>query len=269
MSLGDLYVPGQALWLLPVSLLVFGATFGLIPGLLLRVIVLFYPKDDPRRHELFGELYNPDMGRFERYVWVFQQLETALRDGLQARRDVRRRRKWGPTLQWVGTRERITAHTFSSVGAPLPVALLTVSRPAHSHRLLLISAVGVALGVGLGIRLATLDRTEFDTAAQSCPTDVAHWLPSDGGDAVLEAAFTTSRHTITLCRTASGMLFYDGQITGTPASADTHIALPAKPTPSGYAVNNGAYEYKIAGAEIVIYRGGAEISRQPLTRTWP
>ncbi|HYQ68081.1 sigma-70 family RNA polymerase sigma factor [Actinophytocola sp.] len=99
MTMSDLFIGGKVLWLAPVSLLVFGAAFGLIPGLLLRGIVLLYPKDDPRRQELFGELYAPEMGRFERYVWVFQQLETGLRDGLLARRDSRHRRKHAGKLR--------------------------------------------------------------------------------------------------------------------------------------------------------------------------
>ena len=83
---------GSAFWIFPVSLLVFGATLGLLPGLVLRLLVQLYPKDDPRRDELFAELYGPKMTRFRRFEWVFQQLETALRDGLSARRELRRRR---------------------------------------------------------------------------------------------------------------------------------------------------------------------------------
>lgn len=53
------------------SLLVFGATFGLLPGLILRLVVQLYPKGHPRREELFGELYHSSMGRFERFeLWT-------------------------------------------------------------------------------------------------------------------------------------------------------------------------------------------------------
>jgi hypothetical protein len=86
----DFLVGGGAWWVVPISLLLFGATFGLIPGLMLRLIVLLYPKDDQRRQELFAELYAPEMGRMARFEWVFQQLETALREGLANRRATRR-----------------------------------------------------------------------------------------------------------------------------------------------------------------------------------
>jgi hypothetical protein len=89
----DLLLGGSAWWVLPCSLLVLGATFGLMPGLMLRLIVLLYPKAHPRREELFGELYDPDMGRVERFEWVFQQFETALRQGPTLRKRVRSERQ--------------------------------------------------------------------------------------------------------------------------------------------------------------------------------
>lgn len=57
--------------------------FGLAPGLLLRIIVLAFHRDDPRRRELRGELIN--VPRWERPVWVFEQLEVALVEGLGER----------------------------------------------------------------------------------------------------------------------------------------------------------------------------------------
>ncbi len=57
--------------------------FGFAPGVLLRLIVLALPKDDPRRHELLGELYA--VPRFERPFWVVEQLEVALVEGLGGR----------------------------------------------------------------------------------------------------------------------------------------------------------------------------------------
>jgi hypothetical protein len=172
-SLGDLLDSGQALWMLPIYLLIFGATFGLIPGLLLRVIVLIYPKDDPRRQELFGELYAPDMGRFERYVWVFQQLETALRDGLQARRDVRRRRKEGRKLRWIDAHERLTAHALSPVGAltatPPTAAWPPTSERVHSRRRLLVSLIGMALSVGLAFIIGFSHQQEGGDATVEDP----------------------------------------------------------------------------------------------------
>jgi hypothetical protein len=57
--------------------------FGFAPGLLLRLIVLIFPKDDPRRAELHGELYS--VPRFERPFWVAEQMEVALFEGLRSR----------------------------------------------------------------------------------------------------------------------------------------------------------------------------------------
>jgi hypothetical protein len=57
--------------------------FGFAPGLLLRLIVLDFPRDDPRRDELLGELYA--VPRFERPFWVVEQLEVALVEGLGQR----------------------------------------------------------------------------------------------------------------------------------------------------------------------------------------
>jgi hypothetical protein len=68
-----------------VSLLV----FGLYPGAVLRLIVLAYPRDDPRRRELLAELYG--VPRLERPYWVMEQLEVALFEGLGER--IRRRIK--------------------------------------------------------------------------------------------------------------------------------------------------------------------------------
>jgi DNA-binding transcriptional MerR regulator len=57
--------------------------FGLAPGAVLRVIVLAFPRDDPRRHELLGELHA--VPRIERPFWVAEQLEIGLFEGLRGR----------------------------------------------------------------------------------------------------------------------------------------------------------------------------------------
>jgi len=103
--MNELLLGGSAWWIVPTSLLVFGATFGLLPGLMLRLLVQLYPKDDPRRRELFAELYGPRMSRLGRFEWVFQQLETAIRDGLAARRELRRR-----LVKLAATREDLVAY---------------------------------------------------------------------------------------------------------------------------------------------------------------
>jgi hypothetical protein len=103
----------------------------------------------------------------------------------------------------------------------------------------------------------------------ACPPEAAAWLPDGGGGAVLEVAYTSPRHVITLCRTAGGELYYDGQLKGVPSSPDTHISIPATPTTTGYSARNSQYLYEVVGTEVIVTHAGIEKSRQPLTRTGP
>ena len=57
--------------------------FGFAPGAVLRVIVLAFPRNDPRRHELLAEVYAVPMA--VRPFWVVQQLEIALTEGITKR----------------------------------------------------------------------------------------------------------------------------------------------------------------------------------------
>lgn len=67
------------------------AVFGVAPGLVLRLIVRVYPREDPRRKELVAELYA--VPRLERPLFVAEQLELGLTEGVPARvRMVRARR---------------------------------------------------------------------------------------------------------------------------------------------------------------------------------
>jgi tetratricopeptide (TPR) repeat protein len=98
----DFLVGGSVWWMFPATLLAMAVIFGLVPGVALRLMVLLYPKDDPRRRELVAELYTLD--RMRRMEWVFQQLETALFEGLSRRLAQRRERRRGereddPSLQ--------------------------------------------------------------------------------------------------------------------------------------------------------------------------
>jgi hypothetical protein len=89
----EVLVGGSAWWAIPAIALTFGAVFGFFPGFVLRLIILLYPADDPRRRELVAELYV--LGRMERIEWVFQQLETALFEGVSTRLARRRSRRAG------------------------------------------------------------------------------------------------------------------------------------------------------------------------------
>ncbi len=57
--------------------------FGFAPGALLRLIVLAFPRNDPRRRELLAELHA--VPRLERPFWVLAQLEVALFEGIWER----------------------------------------------------------------------------------------------------------------------------------------------------------------------------------------
>jgi len=66
-----------------VSFLLVLLVFGFAPGFVLRIVVLLYPKGDDRRRELVAELYV--IPRLIRPVWVAEQIETALFEGLKMR----------------------------------------------------------------------------------------------------------------------------------------------------------------------------------------
>ena len=65
------------------SLVLVVVVFGFAPGFCLRLIVLAYPRSDPRRKELIAELYT--VPRIQRPLWVAEQLEVALFEGLRHR----------------------------------------------------------------------------------------------------------------------------------------------------------------------------------------
>lgn len=77
--LADLLTPLNAIPLFLLALVV----FGLAPGLVLRLVVLAFHRDDPRRDELLAELRA--VPRWDRPFWVFEQLEVALVEGLGER----------------------------------------------------------------------------------------------------------------------------------------------------------------------------------------
>jgi hypothetical protein len=65
------------------SFLLFLLVFGVMPGVVLRIIVLAHPRDTGRRKELIAELYA--VPRVQRPLWVAEQLELALTEGLGER----------------------------------------------------------------------------------------------------------------------------------------------------------------------------------------
>jgi hypothetical protein len=73
----------------PWNLVLIVIVFGFLPGFTLRALVRIYPPDDPRRHELVAQLYV--LNRIERPLFVAEQLETVLFEGVGAR--LRRRQQ--------------------------------------------------------------------------------------------------------------------------------------------------------------------------------
>jgi hypothetical protein len=57
--------------------------FGFAPGAVLRLIVLAFHRDDPRRREMLAELHR--VPRWERPLWVCDQLVVALYEGIWER----------------------------------------------------------------------------------------------------------------------------------------------------------------------------------------
>lgn len=132
------------------SLLLVLVAFGFAPGFCLRLIVLAYPRGDPRRAELIAELYA--VPRIQRPLWVAEQLEVALFEGLAhrvsatLRRLTNRRRARAQTDKrgvWVRMLRNVVA---AGMGCGIAFVL----------RLLLMDVLGLpsVLGLLLGLVLA-------------------------------------------------------------------------------------------------------------------
>lgn len=65
------------------ALLLAIGVFGFAPGFVVRLLVFGYDRKNPRRQELVAELYA--VPRWKRPMWVAQQLETVLFEGLGPR----------------------------------------------------------------------------------------------------------------------------------------------------------------------------------------
>lgn len=96
-----------------------------------------------------------------------------------------------------------------------------------------------------------------------CPAAAAQYLPGGAGTALLVAQ--TEKSLVTVCQTADGRLFYDGQARGAAASGATHISLPAQRSDSGFVAANGEYHYTISGGRLVVSTGSRVLSDDPLT----
>jgi hypothetical protein len=105
------------------------------------------------------------------------------------------------------------------------------------------------------------DGADGTTVAAACPARIAAELP-DGDGAELVAAYRTSNKQITLCRTASGALYYYGEFSD---GRDKGIAMEAEETGGGYEAVNGPYRYEIHDGVVTIYQSGRQIGEEELT----
>lgn len=102
------------------------------------------------------------------------------------------------------------------------------------------------------------------TAGAPCPAAVTQFLPGGGSGATLVTAGQTNKHLITVCRTAAGALYYDGQVKGMPADATNHIMLAATATATGCVAHNSSFRYEIDGQRIIVRNAGAVIMDEVL-----
>lgn len=144
------------------GLLLVIVAFGFAPGFCLRIIVLAYPRSDVRRSELIAELYA--VPRIQRPLWVSEQLEVALFEGLPQRLaailrwSARRsgiRKRWGSgrALTWRG---RLSYGLVNGVGSGSAVGLGVGFTLGPTSGLVGAFVLGLASGLtaGLGRRLA-------------------------------------------------------------------------------------------------------------------
>lgn len=97
--------------------------FGFAPGFVLRLIVCLYPKNDPRKNELVAELY--DVPVLRRPLWVAQQIETAMFEGLgQRAKNLAARLRSTPGLALLLTILGWTAGTLANL---VPFLILDLS----------------------------------------------------------------------------------------------------------------------------------------------
>jgi hypothetical protein len=97
----------------------------------------------------------------------------------------------------------------------------------------------------------------------SCPAAAARYLPGGAGTALLVAQ--TEKSVVTVCQSADGRLFYDGQARGAATSDATHITLPAQRSDGGFVAVNGDYRYTISAGRLVVSVGAQVLSDDALT----
>ncbi|WP_434439476.1 hypothetical protein [Lentzea sp. E54] len=142
-------------------------------------------------------------------------------------------------------------------------------RRKRTARLVIGGLLALMFGPSLLNHLARIElpstASDATTAAgAACPAAVTQFLPGGGYGATLVTAGQTNKHVITVCRTAAGALYYDGQVKGMPADATNHIMLAATATPTGCVAHNAPYRYEINGGRIIVTKAGSVIMEETL-----
>lgn len=147
--------------------------FGFAPGAVLRLVVLAFERDDPRRHELLGELYH--VPRVERPFWVAQQMEVALFEGFGGRlrwaatgrvierwhlsSGVKRNRQYPDTFQIPDEEDRL------AVGPGLIVKLMFEMRDGWGER--------------MWVKVTAVKRRHLVGTLENLPAGIPRLLPGD------------------------------------------------------------------------------------------
>jgi len=103
--------------------------YGFAPGFVLRIILKLYPKGHIRRRELVAELYA--VKRVVRPLWVAEQVETALFDGLAARARRRARRRSLALRRRVPTKGATIAHRLEMISIATLFCAVSTVLPMH------------------------------------------------------------------------------------------------------------------------------------------
>lgn len=147
--------------------------FGFAPGAVLRLIVLAFHRDDPRRSELLAEIHA--VPRLERPFWVLEQLEVALFEGI-----------WGRVV-WAATGRIIHRwHLGSGVDRHLAYPE-TFEIPSEEERLTIEPGAVVKLmfemkdgwGERMWVNVSNVGKRHFTGTLVNCPVGIPRLAPGD------------------------------------------------------------------------------------------
>jgi hypothetical protein len=183
-----------------------------------------------------------------------------------------------PTITLTPVPPKRTSPPRRSAPAPSP---LKPARPPMSRvtaRKLVKITLGIVAFIVLAVTVPRIGALLPDaptssqgtsTAKPPCPDAVARWLSGSGTGSVLIAQYDTGQHVVTICRDSGGQYHYDGQMKGTSATSETHIALTASQTATGFQARNANYLYEIDGSDLRLTKSGQPVKSWRLTKLGP